>query len=423
MLQRMGIVFALLASAAVLAGCNGVPGQEVTEAPPGDVTAPPATETVEELATPEPVEDTPTVAAETEEPTVEPAEEPTEAAAQPGTLIAMYTPEGSVQVVDTGTGEVTPLADLTVDITVAPHLPVGVAGGQIFVIGDDFSDDAPAQVYSIGRDGTVEPRDEFGPAVHSLAAYDGGEAADYLAWGTFDIGEEQVTSGLYLTSLGDMNTQTIIEQTTPEGWNFVPVRWSEDGQRLFFAEEPSGLGGYIPFDGYSSLYVYDMAAGGDPALLVPNSRAGMICIDDLSPDEQLIVHHCDPDRLTLFDMASGESTAVESPVTAGENQLAGSARFSPDGSRVAYGIARGNPEDELGYLILADVASGQAELIGESEPGSIFRVLSWLDDSTLLVEMSGMENTLWRLPLDGGEPVLLGQGFYLATLPPDWFAE
>src|SRR5690606_24250279 len=239
------------------------------------------------------------------------------------------------------------------------------------------------------------------------------EAADYLAWGTFDIGEEQVTSGLYLTSLGDMNTQTIIEQTTPEGWNFVPVRWSEDGQRLFFAEEPSGLGGYIPFDGYSSLYVYDVAAGGDPVLLVPNSRAGMICIDDLSPDEQLIVHHCDPDRLTLFDMASGESTAVESPVTAGENQLAGSARFSPDGSRVAYGIARGNPEDELGYLILADVASGQAELIGESEPGSIFRVLSWLDDSTLLVEMSGMENTLWRLPLDGGEPVLLGQGFYL----------
>src|SRR5690606_5757542 len=197
----------------------------------------------------------------------------------------------------------------------------------------------PAQVYSIGRDGTVVPRDEFGPAAHSLAAYDGGEAADYLAWGTFEIGEEQVTSGLYLTSLSDMNTQTIIEQTTPEGWNFVPVRWSEDGQRLFFAEEPSGLGGYIPFDGYSSLYMYDVAAGGDPVLLVPNSRAGMICIDDLSPDEQLIVHHCDPDRLTLFDMASGESTAVESPVTAGENQLAGSARFSPDGSRVAYGIA------------------------------------------------------------------------------------
>lgn len=405
----------VLAAGLALTACTGIPEQAVT-ATPAATEASPAGET--------PVE--PTAVEATAVPATDAApaatEQPPDDSASAGPLVAVFTPDGAVELVDLATGEAALLAEPPFDVVTAPHRPVAVTRDALYVLGDFYTDDIPAQVYAITTAGEVVLHDEFGPLPNGLAAYDAGEEADYLAWSTFDWGAQPAETSLFVSSLGDMNTVTAAEQQTPEGWNFVPVRWTADGQRLYYAEEPSGLGGYIPFDGYSSLYVYDMTTG-EPSVVVPNSRAGMICIDDLSPDEQHIAHHCDIDRMAVTNLETGESTEITAPDEAADAGFAGGAVFSPDGSRLAFGLALGNPDDERGYLVVTDDLSGSSRLLATTEESAVYRVLAWLDDDTLLVEQSGFDNTLWTISASGGEPQYLTKGRMLALLPAGWLGE
>jgi len=418
------VLVVVVAVGLALAACNALPAQVTAEptvaVEAGDPTGEaPAAPTSAEPTAPPTVEVEP---AATEEATEEFTEEATGEGASAGPLLAVLTPDGAVEVVDLATGEATLIAEPSFDIMTVPHRPIAVTRSALYVLGYDFSEGLPPQVYAITPAGEVTLRDEFGPLPTGLAATEAGGGAGYLAWSIFDWTAEPPSTGLYITALGDMNTLTVAEQQTPEGWNFVPVRWSTDGQRLYYVEEPTGLGGYILFDGYSSLYVYDMGTG-EASVVVPNSRAGLICIDDLSPDEQFIAHHCDLDRVAVTNLETGESTEIAAPPDVTDATLAGSAVFSPDGSRVAFGLARGTPEDERGYLVVTDDLGGTSRLLTTTQESAVYRVLAWLDADTLLVEQSGADNTLWTVPVSGGEPQYLTKGQMLALLPAGWLSE
>jgi hypothetical protein len=99
----------------------------------------------------------------------------------------------------------------------------------------------------------------------------------------------------------------------------------------------------------------------------------------------------------------GTGSEVAAPVVA-EQEIAGAAAFSPDGQRLAYAVARNNPEAEAGQVLLVDLASGSQPISLASTPDGFFHRLDWLDDNRLVVgaRLGGVERVV-LLTLGSGE--------------------
>jgi tricorn protease-like protein len=90
--------------------------------------------------------------------------------------------------------------------------------------------------------------------------------------------------------------------------------------------------------------------------------------------------------ITVRDLQNGGSTTIQvSPDFTGYRVM-GSARFSPAGDRVAFALAKSDPNDEQGWVAVGDSTTGIAQLVLTSDTGSYYSVLGWLDDQTLLVQ-------------------------------------
>jgi hypothetical protein len=159
-----------------------------------------------------------------------------------------------------------------------------------------------------------------------------------------------------------------------------PVLWLDDGD-LVYAWQVSGIGGYILFFGWSSLYRYDAAAGTTPlAGLAPDVTAP--CWTDVTPDGGFTLGACgDAHAIVERDIAGGGVTTFP-PLP--EQGQAGAATYSPEPGRLAYGIARGDPEDEFGQLILV-AGSGIAPTALASQPSGAFERIDWIDGEQLAV--------------------------------------
>jgi tricorn protease-like protein len=83
---------------------------------------------------------------------------------------------------------------------------------------------------------------------------------------------------------------------------------------------------------------------------------------------------------------TGHTVTILPPAVVKDKSILGSARFSPDGSRLAFAGAKGDPDAEQGWLAVSDGLGSSSSLIITSEPGQYFTVLGWLNDSTLLVQ-------------------------------------
>ncbi len=97
----------------------------------------------------------------------------------------------------------------------------------------------------------------------------------------------------------------------------------------------------------------------------------------------------------------------------------GSAKFSPDGSQVAFGLARGDPQNEMGWVAVSDGLSGPSRVILESPAGGYFSVVSWLNSSTLLLQWAGVScgedcpAGLWTVGTDGQGLTQVADGTFL----------
>jgi hypothetical protein len=248
-----------------------------------------------------------------------------------------------------------------------------------------------------------------------------------LAWGTALNGDPATTQlviadpnpgGFDVTAV---LTETIAGDQAP--YQIVAQFWSDDGQSVYFSREPVGIGGYILFGGASSLYRYSRADGSVTEIIPFNPAGGMICLDDFNADLSLAAGHCgDPKTITLHDLAGGPDRAITAPGTVTDFSVVGGARFSPDGQRVAFALAKGNPEAEQGYVAVSDGLEGASNFIATTDPGSYYTVLAWLNDSTLLLQLNTLmcnptcDNSLWTIGIGGDNFTKVADGIFLTLL-------
>ncbi len=353
----------------------------------------------------------------------EAATEPTEHPATQSINIVYQTADNQLMGYITGTGETWMFGGANFAISPGPHSTIATFDTNIYVTGGPA--DQPVQIYMITPVG-VQPVRENPPFIPSGIAvtHDPDDPAHPLmAVAEYDPSSDPLSTSLTMLWLDSTTAPvTVAAQDSEEGSIFVPWRWSADSKRLYFAQEPTGLGGYILFDGYSTLYAYDRTTGETATLIDKDKFNKIICLDDLSPDEQSVAHHCTQDNaLGILNLTTGDQGSISVPADiASDVGDLGSARFSPDGTRVAFALARNDVSNEQGWIAVSDGLAGSSYVVMTSAPGTYLQVEGWLDAQTLVVQAVDTDGkpTVWLVPLDGGEPQNIGEGQFLAMIPP-----
>ncbi len=248
--------------------------------------------------------------------------------------------------------------------------------------------------------------------VNAIISADGSK----VAWAKHSFGGDAPGSELYAANLDGSDTR-LVDQILPEDntdrWlTLRPLEWTQDG-KLLYATQLTGIGGYILYPGWNSLRLYD-PADGSLTVLVEDDPAGM-CIQSLSADRSLAALGCTEIRIRRL----AEGSEVTLPALDLQN-VAGSARFSPSGERVAYAIAASNPDNERSQVVVAaSDGSGEPYPIQTMEGGD-FHVLGWInEDSFVFSAHTTIENvtTIWRIDYDGSRPTELIEAQFLGFIP------
>jgi hypothetical protein len=259
---------------------------------------------------------------------------------------------------------------------------------------------------------------------YGLAIWPGGPGAQpMLAWGTQPSGNDRATS-LMMASPDGSNVQTLLTITpnTQSTVQLLAEVWSADGKSLYFSKEPVGIGGYIVFSGASNLYKIDIATK-QVTEVIPQSSSGslQICLDALSLDYHFVADHCAQGAITIRDSQTGSTASVQVPSDFTGYRFIGSARFSPAGNQVAFALAKGDPNDEQGWLAIGNSTGGTAKIIVTGDTGSYYNVIGWVDDQTLLVQqisVSGANatNQVLTVKSDGSVISKVAEGILLSVI-------
>ncbi len=257
---------------------------------------------------------------------------------------------------------------------------------------------------------------------YGLAIWRGAQGVpSQLAWGTQPAGNDRATS-LMIANPDGSNLQTLftITPNTQATIQLVAEAWSSDGKTLYFSKEPVGIGGYIVFSGASNLYQIDVATKQVTEVIPQASGSiGQICLDGLSLDYRFVADHCAQGAITIRDLQTGSTTAISVPSDFTGYKFLGSARFSPAGNQVAFALAKGDPNNEQGWLAVGDSAGGTAKIIATGDPGSYYNVIGWLDDQTLLVQsisVSTPGNQVLTVKVDGSIISKVADGILLSVI-------
>jgi hypothetical protein len=277
------------------------------------------------------------------------------------------------------------------------------------------------RIVAVDENGTHELSFIQNPT-YGVAAWQGAtDSESRLAWGTQLI-VPTTPSSLQISAPDGSNLETLYTQEASDpAVQLVVQKFSADGKSLYFSREPVGLGGYILFTGASSLYKIDIASKQISELIPGNFPAGKAaCLDAISGDELLVVTHCPDNGVNVVEISSGATSLITPPDGLTGFSVMGSARFSPDGRRVAFALAKRNPDAEQGWVAVSDGTQGSSKLILTSDSGSYYTVIGWLDSQTLLVQVSlvpgceGCENKLLKVNVDGSNLTEVATGSFLA---------
>jgi Tol biopolymer transport system component len=300
---------------------------------------------------------------------------------------------------------------------------IGKAPGQLFssrfaatVAGETVyasSVGSPPATYAISA-GSDQLISFMGQFVTGLSAWPGGVANDaLLAWGTYTSTGESSTANIYVSRLDGSEVRAVVTETQSAVLpSLMPLRWSADGKTLFYSSEPTGLGGYILFDGFSSLYKLDMETG-VTTTLVPRDSLHMICLDDLNQPLTLLTDHCGERAIHVLDLTTSVSSTITPPAVVTDATALGNAMISPDDTRVAFALGRNNPDDEQMWLAVSNGLNGEANLVFTSPQGTHANIAGWLDANTIVFQMTsvtGGSNTIWAVNADGSNARQLVEG-------------
>jgi hypothetical protein len=229
---------------------------------------------------------------------------------------------------------------------------------------------------------------------YALAVWPGNaQTQPWLAWGTQPTAADGATS-LMIANPDGSNLQTLltISPNTQNTVQLVPEFWSSDGKSLYYSQEPFGIGGYILFSGASNLYKIDVATQQVTDILPQGASNPNPCLDAISSDLIFVADHCQSGAITIRNLQTSSAVTLQPPSDFTGYRFLGSARFSPTGEQVAFALAKGDPNDEQGWLAVGSVSGGTATIIATSDPGFYYNVIGWLDNQTLLVQLYSIGN-------------------------------
>jgi hypothetical protein len=201
------------------------------------------------------------------------------------------------------------------------------------------------------------------------------------------------TSSIYVASPGQNDARLLFQQPMAEGYlSLEPLGWSDDGSILLLHEMPTGIGGYILFWQYQNVQAYNLSSGA----AVPVGD-----VDGYSGNAQLFaaVQRSDTVQgLQVTNIATQQVTNYPLPNLGETVYFGGGAFFSPSATKVAYQVARGDPENEKFWTIVVDLQTGQSQVVLQDQftdyQGVYGYIGGWLDDSTLAVGQTDAKTAL-----------------------------
>ncbi len=180
---------------------------------------------------------------------------------------------------------------------------------------------------------------------------------------------------------------SIYDVESAEPWYSVePFAWSDDGSALLLHNAPIGVGGYILFWTYLGVQAHPLT---DMQQSIPlgdlDGFAGDLSMTaQVARDADYVVQ-----GIQVTTVADGTTVTYPLPPLGEPVYAGGNAHFSPSRTRLAYQVARENPEDEKFWTIVVDLTTGQSRVVYEQtfteEDWDFDYIAGWLDDKTLVV--------------------------------------
>lgn len=392
------LVFMLLALALVACGGAVEPGQPTIAASATPRPAEPTT-----AATAPPAVATPTVASEaTAEATTEPTAEPT-ATTEPTTLCPEVPRPALVLSTGASFDLHDPLGGARCVLPIAEDIgPEVVAGDSVYFLQRDIETQT-IMVARVGPDGVVEtlPGTQVMGDTYYLAQFAVAPDESRLAWSSTEPQSADnpmaLMSSMWIGD-GDAGNPVVIfeDMTVAENRIATPLRFTTDGQTLYFTWQPIGLGGgWSAFVGrYDNLYRVS-AAGGQPQKVFDcTDQQLFLCIGDFRDDGTLAY----VDQAHAVRVIGPDGTEVANIATV--DDYTGYPTFSPGGDLVYSTAAL--PADETALFAPAPGAiyrisapyTGEPEMVA-SAVGLLTMALPnpFLDDQHLVVSYA--EDEMW----------------------------
>jgi hypothetical protein len=232
-----------------------------------------------------------------------------------------------------------------------------------------------------------------------------------IAW-SFDITTgKNPASELWVANIDGTNAKQIdtIAAASNTKWLVLrPYRWMADG-RLLYVEEQNGIGGYILFDGFSGMHLFD-PANNKLTNLTPSLGSGNMCLLDVSPDVKTLVSACATSQHNDISFINLADNKVISLTRQAEQGVVGSPAWSPAGAWMAYAYARGEPDNEQGSVALVANGSSTPKILATLPNGS-FNVAAWINENQFIVQRhEGAGDSIWLFNRDGTPPIKLSNG-------------
>lgn len=204
-----------------------------------------------------------------------------------------------------------------------------------------------------------------------------------IAWTRADWSGDWPTTELWTANL-DGSAPNLVAATDEaddiaEYFVLEAVRWLPDGD-LVYAWQVTGIGGYILFFGWSSLYRFDIETSSTTPLVALGPEVTAPCWTGVTDDGGAVVGACG-EGSGVVERAVASGVELPLPIVPDQGQ-AGAAVYAPSGERFAYAIARGNPDDEAGQVVLVPSRGAAPVVLARHAPGAFHRIV-WLDEESM----------------------------------------
>ena len=304
---------------------------------------------------------------------------------------------------------------LNIKINVSGLGWIGVNEGQWANNSFYYVKEEDRSIFQIGRDG-AEQKLSFIPANDALTFVISPDGKR-IAWSEDDYTRTNPSSELWIANIDGTNAKSITRYDPANNtkWQVLrPYRWLADG-RLLYINSPTGIGGYILFNGFAGIHLFD-PSNNKLTNLTPGVGAGGLCLSEISPDLKVVMSSCAVSQAGTLSYITLDSNSIISISRQSEQNQVGSPVWSPSGETIAYAYARGDGSDELGTVAVVTNGGTSPKILGSVSKG-FYNVKAWISPDLFLAQRFENEfNSIWVFNRSGGSPQKIADGVFIGLI-------